>query len=72
MNTLTEEQQKEVEERTAVFLEEYKALIDKHQMDFISFPVFVPNERGSFEVMLQTQPMDKKYAPVPSDFMVKE
>ena len=58
--------------RRAQFLEEYKALIDKHFVDFFSYPVFMPNKEGAFEVRIQTEIADRKNMGVPSDIIVSK
>ena len=62
-------EQTEWTERRAKFLEKYKELIDEFQCDFISIPQFVPNERGTYDVVLMTDVMDKKNMAVRSPFI---
>lgn len=66
MPTLTDEQKQDSQQRQEGFLKEYGDLIEKYDYDFISFPMFVPNEKGNFETYIQNQAVDKKYRPVPS------
>ena len=40
-----DEPQKEVQERIKAFLAEYGELTKKHKVDFVSFPMFQPNEK---------------------------
>lgn len=58
------------------FLLEYKALVDKHQVDIATFPVFVPDEKGEYKIKLQSQPIElpkveKKEEGIPSPFIPK-
>lgn len=69
MPQLTDEEQKDSQERQAAFIKEYEGLIEKYQHDFISYPVLLPTESGAFEVRVQTQAVDKKYRPVPSNII---
>lgn len=57
--------------RKAEFLKEYKQLIDKHFVDFFSYPAFFPNDKRVFELRIQTEVMDRKQMGVPSDIIVK-
>lgn len=63
---LTDEQQKDVEERTKQFLDGYTKLVEETQIDFGQMPQFVPIQQGLFSVMIFNQPQDKRYLPVPS------
>ncbi len=57
-------------ERTEAFLKEYGELRDRHKMDFIAYPVFVPNqERNTFELMIQPQVVDIGEQPIKSPFV---
>lgn len=58
--------------RRGEFLKDYKALVDKHHADFVSYPVFMPTKEGVFNVVIQTEVMDKKLMGVPSDIIVKQ
>lgn len=69
MEKLTEEQQKDVEERIGAFMKDYEELIKRHQIDFVSYPVWLPTATGIFETRIQTSPMDRKYMPVKSPFI---
>lgn len=56
--------------RKSSFLEEYKVLIDKYNVDFVSFPVFIPTKGGIFNVAIQTEVMDKGMMGTPSTIIV--
>lgn len=45
-------------EKISKFLEEYQALTKKYGVDFISYPAFVPDKDGKFNVMIQTTPVE--------------
>ncbi len=65
----TEEQREDIKGRGTEFLEAYKELRDKYQMDFYSIPVMVPSEHGAFVVAIKTDVADLKYLPLKSEFM---
>jgi len=63
---LTEEQIKDVEERRKAFTEDYLALVEKYQVDMMSYPQMAQTPRGSFDITVTTFVADRKYAPVRS------
>lgn len=69
MPELTEEQQKDIQDRAEAFMKDYNDLVQKHQIKIAAVPVFVPNEKGTWECMVQGGPTDVKYTPVKSNFM---
>lgn len=64
---LTDEQQKDVEERTKQFVERYQALVTELQIDFGQMPQYVPLGNGLFGTIIFNQPTDKKYLSIPSN-----
>lgn len=66
MPELTPEQQADSTARLDQFKEEITALSQKLSVDFITYPQFVPNEHGGFEIQVITNFLDTKYRPVPS------
>ncbi len=40
------------------FLEAYGKLTKEYGVDFISYPQFVPDKDGKFQVVIQTQPIE--------------
>lgn len=60
---LTEEQQKDVNERVEAFQKEYVELTVKHQVDFITYPQYIGNPDGSFSTKVVGIAVDKKYIP---------
>lgn len=68
MELFTPEQLQDIDARRSTFLVEYKKLRDTHEVDFLAHPTFVPNEHGTFEVRIQVEAVDLKYAPQPSPF----
>lgn len=65
----TPEQLEDISVRKDVFLEGYKKLRDECEIDFVAFPVFSPNTRGTFDVVLQNDLADLKYTSMPSPFI---
>lgn len=61
----------ETKKRIDAFLEEYKVLIDKHKVDFIAYPMFVPDGQGGFKIVIQQQPVDTAKSPTisPDEFI---
>jgi hypothetical protein len=43
------------QEQIDAFINDYGALRDKHKLDFISVPRFVPTERGTWEIVIAPQ-----------------
>lgn len=68
---MTEEERKVKGE---AFMKEYGELVEKHQVDFATYPVFIPDGQGGFKIVVQSTPIDisqqlkKEEAP----FMEKE
>ncbi len=59
-------------ERADKFLNEYKALTEKYQIDFVSFPTWVPLKDGGFVTKIQMVPFDTKEKGVVSPFSDKK
>ena len=51
------------------FVAEYGELVKKHNVDFISYPVFVPSENGEFKVRVVTQPVSTDQNKTVKDFI---
>jgi hypothetical protein len=49
---------KKFEERRDLFIKEYGELVKKHQVDLATFPMFVPNKDGGFDIKVQTTAVD--------------
>ena len=58
---LTKEQQEDVKVRTEKFRKEYTALVEKNQVDFYSYPTYIPAQTGGFETVANMVIFDKKY-----------
>lgn len=56
-------------EQMEAFIKEYETLVQKHEMDFISIPMYQPDESGGWKLVLQTQPISTKKK---EDFIAKE
>lgn len=66
------EQQKTAEDRAKDFIKEYGELVQKYQIDFATFPAFVPNGKGGFEITVQNRPMDITPKETPSPLVTEE
>lgn len=68
-----EQQGPTIEERQQAFLKEYGELVEKHNIDFATYPVFVPSqsEPGAFKVVVQNTPVDISNAPKKSPFVAQ-
>ena len=62
----------DIKERREKFLKAYGKLREEYQIDFASFPVWVPNDRGSFETVMNTDAVDLKYRSVKSPISMVE
>lgn len=68
INMIEEERIKKGE----AFLKEYGELVQKHQMDFAAYPVFVPDGQGGFKIVVQSTPIDISNQPKKSPFIAKD
>lgn len=50
----------ETEKRSKEFWEEYKNLIEKHQMDILPYPQFIPDNEGGWKLVVRMQLFDKR------------
>lgn len=66
MPTLTDEERIESEKRVSDFKEGISKLSEDLQVDFISYPILVPDKDGAFRIRLDVQFFDKKHTPIPS------
>ncbi len=66
-----ENQQSEEQTKNAEFLKEYGELVTKHQRDFASYPVWVPDGQGGFKTIIQNTPVDIKNQPKKSPFVAE-
>jgi len=57
------------EESTKAFYDEYQALVEKHQIDFINYPVYIPDGNGGFKTVIQSSPISLKDRAVKSPFI---
>jgi len=58
-------------ERVNAFLGGYKELVDKHKIDFATYPLFVPDGQGGFKVIIQNTPVDITNQPQKSPFVAQ-
>lgn len=48
----------ETKGRIDAFMQEYGQLIEKYKVDFIAYPVWIPDGNGAFKMVIQQQPVD--------------
>lgn len=58
-----------LDERIKAFLEAYGELVKQHEVDFATYPVFVPDGQGGFKVIIQNTPVDMRNQPKKSPFV---
>ena len=58
--------QKESQDRMVKFMKAYDSLVKEYEVEFMSFPQFVPSGQHGFNISSQLIPIDKKNRPVPS------
>lgn len=58
MENPTPEEQAALQARLSDFVKEYGELVAKHNVDFATYPVFVPDGKGGFRVTVQNTPVD--------------
>ncbi len=69
---MTEEERKVKGE---AFMKAYGELVEKHQIDFATYPVFIPagpEKPGRFEIVINSTPVDISNQPKKSPFIAKE
>lgn len=67
---LTEEQQKDIQERRDSFLKEYNDLCEKYMMEHVSGPVLTTVGANLFAITLVSDIRDTKYLPQKSPISV--
>lgn len=60
---------KENNERIQAFIKDFGELRDKHKVDIAAWPMYVPNDKGTFDLKIQMQPIDISEQPTPSPFV---
>jgi hypothetical protein len=58
-----------VQERIDAFIKDYGELRSKHKVDIASSPSFVPNDRGTWELVINMQPVDVSNELIKSPFI---
>ncbi len=66
------EQKNDAIERGQAFLKEYKELVDKHKVDFATYPIYQPDGNGGFRTVVQSTPIDISNQGQPSPFVATE
>lgn len=70
---MTPEQNAARQEKATAFLKDYGELVEKHKMDFATYPVFIPDGQGGFKIVVQNTPVDlPEPKPTESPFIAKE
>lgn len=59
----------EAKERIEAFIKDYGELVEKHKVDFVMFPMFVPDGNNGFRVVIQQQPVDTEQMAQKSPFV---
>ncbi len=67
-DTLTEEQRKDVDTRSAEFLKRHEANMRELEIGFTSIPIPVQVSQGIWATQIQLMPIDTKYQAKPSPF----
>lgn len=67
---MPDEKKEATQEELQSFVKEYGELVKKHQVDFASYPVFVPDGNGGFKVIVQNTPISTKNLPQKSPLIV--
>ncbi len=62
----------ELKKRQEAFIKEYGELVEKHKLDFATYPVFTPDGTGGFKVVIQNTPVDTTNMPKASPFIAKD
>ncbi len=56
--------------RAEAFLADYGELVEKHQIDFIHYPIWQPvGEKGEWKTVIQSVPVDTTQQAVKSPFI---
>lgn len=59
----------EVQDRIDAFVKDYGEMRSKHKVDIAAAPSFVPNDRGTWELMINMQPVDISNELIKSPFI---
>lgn len=62
-------EQATLQSRIDVFVKEYGELVNKHKIDFATYPMFVPDATGGFKIIVQNQAVDMTNKSVRSPFI---
>jgi len=68
-NLSSMEEKKDLQVRTDAFIEAYKKLVEDHKIDFVTFPMFQPTDKGTWEIIVKTQAVDASQLSTPSPFI---
>lgn len=59
----------ELEKKQKDFLEKYGKLVEETNIDFATYPVYIPDGQGGFKTVIQSTPVDVSKQPKKSPFM---
>lgn len=63
------EQTEEAKQRIADFVKQYGELVANLKVDFIHFPMFQPDGKGHWEIVINSQAINIKDQPIKSPFI---
>ncbi len=69
---LTPEEEAELQKAREEFVKDYGDLVQKHQVDFAQYPVYVPDGNGGFRTVIQNTPVSIKNQPKKSPFVAEK
>lgn len=72
MTDINKTEEQVLEESKAAFVKDYGDLVEKHQVDFAQYPVYVPDGQGGFRTVIQNTPVSIKNQPKKSPFVEAE
>lgn len=67
------EQKQPSKEELDAFLKEYAVLIEKHAMDFVHYPMYIPDGTGGFKTVVQSTAVSTtQLTKSPKEFVEKD
>lgn len=69
---MSEDKQKDFEERSKVFVEKYGELTKEINIDIASFPTYVPDGQGGFKTVIQQSTVDTSEHAYRSAFVAED
>lgn len=65
-------EEKSAEDRIKGFLEAYGKLVEEYKVDMANYPMWQPNQDGTWHTVIQSTAIDIKDRAVKSPFIAKE